>query len=376
MKKILHLTHTDIRSDSRILKEMQSAITNGYSVYGIGIRLSEGSTASNVDLDNVTALNIRSKKLVFLPDFLRHFFTLIEFFFKTVVIAVKVRADIVHCNDTLVLPVGCIIKVLTRARLVYDAHELESNRNGLSPLLGKMTLLAEKFCWSLIDGLVVVSPSIEAWYEREVGSKRSIVVLNSPVYDATSLCEGNDYLRERFQITQDSKIFIYVGILGEGRGIDLITKSFESNPQSHVVFLGYGEYREKLDTLCARSANIHIHEAVEHSKVVEIASSADVGLCLIQNVSLSDYYCLPNKLFEYAFAGLDVLASNFPDISKIVSDYSLGVCVDLNEESIENGIAEFESRDIKRSDTKPYLHDLSWESQELKLLELYKEISE
>ena len=46
-------------------------------------------------------------------------------------------------------------------------------------------------------------------------------------------------------------------------------------------------------------------------------------MCLIQNVSLSDYYCLPNKLFEYCFAEIPVLASNFPDISQTVEKYDL-----------------------------------------------------
>jgi hypothetical protein len=70
-----------------------------------------------------------------------------------------------------------------------------------------------------------------------------------------------------------------------------------------VVFLGYGELSQDLKRLAAEHPNIHVHDAVPHSQVVPIAQSADFGLCLVQDVSLSDYYCLPNKLFEYYFAG-------------------------------------------------------------------------
>lgn len=142
-----------------------------------------------------------------------------------------------------------------------------------------------------------------------------------------------------------------------------------------MIFLGYGEYLERLEEIAKSEPNIHLHQAVEHHKVVEIASSADVGLCLVQNVSLSDYFCLPNKLFEYAFAGLPVLASDFPDIRQVVEDYSLGRCVDLTSESLREGIRWFvdERGNVKKPDAD--IKALSWQEQERKLVEFYKVIS-
>ncbi|GAA3706799.1 glycosyltransferase [Oceanisphaera sediminis] len=373
MKKILHLTHTDVRSDSRILKEMESAYSNGYSVHGVGIRLNEGTKNINCDNYNIVILNINSKKLIFLPAFLRHFFTLIEFFIKSIFHSLKIKPDLIHCNDTLVFPVGVFVKIFTKAKLVYDAHELESDRNGLSKLLGKATLFVEKALWRFVDGLIVVSPSIKQWYLSNIGYKESSVVLNSPIFKEIN-SQNKDYLRDKFLIPKDNNVFIYVGILGAGRGIDVVLEAFKEKPEAHLVFLGYGEYYDELKSLEATYSNVHVHDAVEHSKVVEVVSSADVGLCLIENVSLSDYYCLPNKLFEYAFAGLPVLASNFPDISKVVSDYSLGFCTDLDEKSIRNGIEKFETGQYVYAVDNCKLADLSWAKQESNLISLYKKV--
>ena len=119
---------------------------------------------------------------------------------------------------------------------------------------------------------------------------------------------------------------------------------------------------------------IYVHDAVAHEQVVPIAKSADIGLCLIQNISLSDYFCLPNKLFEYSFSGLPVLASRFPDISALVKKYNLGICCDLDSKSIYRAIKEFEVLgEFPKIDTN-LLYELSWGAQEKKLLELYESI--
>lgn len=375
MKKILHLTQTDIRNDSRILKEMKSAHDNNFDTYGIGIDLKEDKKKNIKSIENlnITTLNIISNKMKILPKPLKHALTLLEFFTKSTFYSISLKPDIIHCNDTLVLPVGIFVKFFTRSKVVYDAHELESNRNGLSKILGRATLLVEGKLWRFVDGLIVVSPSIEKWYLDNIGEKKTTIVLNSPVFDTLSKVKSS-YLRDKFSIPIDSKIFIYIGILSSGRGIDLIVESFKNVENAHVVFLGYGDYSEKLSKLKKLHPNIHLHEAVQHHEVVEIASSADVGLCLIENVSLSDYYCLPNKLFEYIFGGLPVLASNFPDIRHVVEKYSLGVCVDLDAISIKKGINSFASErssfDIGQID----LTDLSWQKQEFNLIGLYKSV--
>lgn len=372
MNKVLHLTHTDIEFDSRILKEMGALVAAGYTVSGIGVVLDEGAQKSAVSFEaDIKALNLRSRKLTFLPRTLRHITTLFELVGKMLPSAVRERPDVIHCHDTLVLPLGCIVKWLTGAKLVYDAHELESDRNGLTRLQGALTLRVEKLLWRFVDALIVVSPSIERWYRENIGPKPSTVILNSPLFHEGQH-QDEDYLRKKFAIPADSKVFIYVGILGHGRGIDLLTEAFK-DPQvsSHVVFLGYGELSEELKRLAAEHPNVHVHDAVPHSQVVPIAQSADFGLCLVQDVSLSDYYCLPNKLFEYCFAGVPVLASDFPDIRALLTQYGVGECCKLHADDIRDAILRLE----RSPSTFQFanLTPLSWQAQEQKLVTLYQQ---
>jgi len=376
---ILHLTHTDINSDSRILKEMNSIAHSNdfFIVSGIGVTLDEG--ASHTDSINkrlhIYSIVLQSRKLTFLPKVIRHIFTLFELTFKMFFKAMKLKPKVIHCNDTLVLPLGVMVKFFTGAKLIYDAHELESDRNGLTKVLSKLTLSTEKVLWRFIDALIVVSPSIEQWYKEHIGEKYSEIILNSPILGKDISFNDTSYLREYFSIPEDLKIFLYIGILGQGRGIELITDAFKnSNLKSSLVFLGYGELSEELKILSKEYPNIYVHDAVAHEKVVSVAKSADVGLCLIQNVSLSDYYCLPNKLFEYCFAEIPVLASDFPDISKVVKQYGLGKCSTLDSESIYKTIKAFEEMETLPKINADDLYPLSWGAQEEKLIKLYNKL--
>ncbi len=370
--KTLHLTHTDIEFDSRILKEMGALVTAGYTASGIGVVLDEGAQKTAVSFNaDITAISLRSRKLTFLPRTLRHVVTLFELVGKMLPRAARERPDVIHCHDTLVLPLGCIVKWLTGAKLVYDAHELESDRNGLTRLQGALTLRVEKLLWRFVDALIVVSPSISRWYRDNIGSKPSTVILNSPLFHEGQH-QDEDYLRKKFAIPAESKVFIYVGILGHGRGIDLLTEAFKDpHVSSHVVFLGYGELSEELKRLAAEHPNVHVHDAVPHSRVVPIAQSADFGLCLVQDVSLSDYYCLPNKLFEYCFAGVPVLASDFPDIRAVLSEYGIGESCKLQPDEIRDAILRLE----RSQSTFQFanLAPLSWQVQEKKLVALYQQ---
>ena len=131
--------------------------------------------------------------------------------------------------------------------------------------------------------------------------------LNSPVLESSTNYSKKDqntekYFHKKYNISSEKTIFIYVGNLGKGRGIETILETFKDKElNADIVFLGFGELSEKIKATSKNFSNIHLHDAVNHEKVSTLLRSADVGLCIIENVSLSDYYCLPNKLFEYIF---------------------------------------------------------------------------
>src|SRR5690606_4359576 len=115
-----------------------------------------------------------------LPKPMRYALNMVELTLRFVLYGMGSKPSVVHCHDTFALPAGVLIKMLLRCKLIYDAHELESNKNGQTPTLSRTTLAIEKWAWKRIDLLISVSDSINDWYIKNLGSKSNLLILNSP----------------------------------------------------------------------------------------------------------------------------------------------------------------------------------------------------
>jgi len=164
-----------------------------------------------------------------------------------------------------------------------------------------------------------------------------------------------------------------VGYFGYGRGIDEYINVFEEvGDRAHLVFLGYGELLGHIASRVKSQSNMHIHPAVPHQDVVRVISGADVGLCMVEDVSLSDFLSLPNKLFEYAFARVRVLASDFPAIRAVVHQFHLGVCCAGGRSNLERTVQEM--LDTRGKVPVHNLDELSWERQAAVLVQGYERL--
>ncbi len=348
--------------------------SNTFRLFGIGVMMeARGKNSPRASELQIQSINLYSRKLNFLPRLIRHSMEVLELTIKMVTKAIIIQPNVIHCHDVSVLPLGVFVKLFTKSKLVYDAHELESNKNGITPILSKITFCVEQMLIPSVDLFITVSTSIEIWYKKNLGIKCSGVILNSPLIctNLDKVKPRENYLRNTFRIPEEKRIYIYVGILGKGRGIEQTIQVISEIDNAHLVLLGFGELTEYVIEQDNAFDNIHYHTAVPHEQVVQFVAEADFGICLIENISLSDYYCLPNKLFEYAFAGIPVVASDFPDISVIVQRHRLGVCCSLDSESIRKAVL-----DVQLSDPIDIgsLRELSWEHQENTLRLLYNNL--
>ncbi len=374
--KILHLTHTDIRVDSRILKELGAFQDSDiYRLYAIGIAEHERGGGINIFHGaSVESINLCCRSFRWMPQIFRHFLVYIEMVIKVLLSALHIRPHLIHCHDTPLLPLAVFLARIFRSKLIYDAHELESKKNSQSKFISQMTLFVEKVCWGRLNGFITVSNSIMLWYQTRFPKKESVLILNSPVIkDSPSKSNFNWYFHALYGISKDHLVFVYLGLFVPGRGVEKLLQVFSDEKlSSHIVFVGRGPQREIIRKYEKLNSRIHLHDPVHHDQVVTLVANADYGLCFIENVSLSDYYSLPNKLFEYAFAGLPVLASDFPDMREIIEKYELGAVALSDVNSITTSIVALQKAGRRRLEKD--LQPLSWQTQVGQLKELYRRV--
>jgi glycosyltransferase involved in cell wall biosynthesis len=218
--------------------------------------------------------------------------------------------------------------------------------------------------------ILVVSDSIADWYATNYKIVRPTVILNTPRRQSV---EKNNYFRNLFRLKSQQKIFLYQGNLGLGRGIELLIKAFSDRNDDNAVLIlmGYGDLEHLAVEMSNTSNIIFFHAAVPPAELLHYTAAADVGVALIENVCLSYFFCLPNKLFEYAMAGLPCIVSNGIEMQRVVEQAGLGLVIDPDDEdSISGAVEQMVLTDVSlyQRKARDMVNDFSWETQEQKLL--------
>ena len=117
------------------------------------------------------------------------------------------------------------MKLSCDAKLIYDAHELETETHSLKGIKKKLAKVVERIFIKKADHIFVVSENIADWYQESYAIERPTVVMNAP---RLVKVKRNNYFRQHFSLRSDQKIFLYQSALMSGRGIEDIVQLFSS----------------------------------------------------------------------------------------------------------------------------------------------------
>jgi glycosyltransferase involved in cell wall biosynthesis len=371
MIKIASLVLNNFKNDSRVLKESLSLANNGYKVEVLALH--EENLAEHEKLEEISIHRVKLLTKNWPKNIIASIVKYMEFSYR---VYQRCKSfDIIHCNDLNALPIGYMIKKFynKEVKIVYDAHEYETQTNGLAGLQKKLTIFLEKNLIKHADAVICVSDSIANEYVKLYGIEKPALILNAPLYQAV---KKENLLREELNIEKEKRVFLYQGALTKGRGIETLLEAFETleDKSGAVVFMGYGALEERIQQAALKSENIFYHKAVRPEIVLRYTSSADYGVSMIEDSCLSYRYCLPNKLFEYAMANLPVIVSNLPEMRRVVEENKIGVVAkESGAQGMKKAIEEIVKLDYKelQRNLKSVQEEYNWQEQERTLLELY-----
>lgn len=355
---------SDLSTDQRVQKVAFSLQSRGFDVLLYGRKLKSSRSFH-------PSYRYRRMKLLFNKGFLFY----AEYNIRLFILLFHHKADIHYACDTDTLLANYLASKISGRKLIFDAHEIFPE----VPELVKRKFV--KKCWTIIEYLIIprltytitVCDSIAKYYHEKYGINMR-VIRNMAYLDNTAI--------KPLVLAQDKKVILYQGALNVGRGLEWVIKCMPYLDNCVLIIIGSGKLKYRLR---AGVSKLRIKDKVQFmgkilpDELPKYTKGADIGLCLLEERGLSYYYSLPNRVFDYIQAGLPILATDFPEISKIISTYNTGVVINHYEPKyLAQVITEMleKGKEVYQKNFNEIKKELCWEKEQEKLFDLLAEIWE
>ncbi|HCY00886.1 MAG TPA: glycosyl transferase group 1 [Bacteroidales bacterium] len=360
LTKIVILVTSDIIADQRIHRTASTLIKQGFSVTVVGRRLKTTPKIVEKEYNTVLFRLPFNKGPAFYACYNLWVFIYLLFH----------RYNLIHANDLDTLLAARITSRLLNKSIVYDSHELFTEVPELvdRPRTRNFWYRLEKRLTKGLQHCSTVSNGVSQELKERYGMNCTII---------RNLPFRKPYPEKKPR--QDEKTIIYQGALNIGRGLKKLIDAMVLLPNYKLIIVGSGpihkELKQKTETLKI-TERVILYGKVEHEHLHRITCIAQLGVSIEEDMGLNYRYALPNKIFDYIQAGIPVLASNLPEMAKIVNTYEIGTTIDPDCNShqlaaaIESMLTDTDAMHAWHQNTERAADELCWETEQDKLLSL------
>jgi glycosyltransferase involved in cell wall biosynthesis len=230
------------------------------------------------------------------------------------------QADIYQLHDPELLPVGLLLKLVFRKKVVYDTCEdfplmmltkpwiPRSLRSFAAKIVSCFEWLAARW----LDGIVTADSDTLRRFAKEGRSKKR-VFYNFPSLD---LFPEPKLVSKKFDIVYRGGLSVIAGTLIL---LDAVGRLAEKGLPVRLLLIGYFDneraerlIRERIQAL-GPDVLVELRGQIDHSAMSEALAEAKIGVCPLQAIP-KFLHNIPVKVWEYWACGLPVIASDLPPI--------------------------------------------------------------
>jgi glycosyltransferase involved in cell wall biosynthesis len=359
--KITVSVSDDLVSDQRVHKVCTTLMQNGYNVKLVGRKRPESKPVNRI---------YQTKRIRLL--FQRTVFFYAEFNIRLFFYLLFDKTDIFLSNDTDTLLANYFASIIRKKPLVFDAHELfpeipeVTDRKWVKKIWTKI----EDFTFPRLKNTYTVCNSIATYYNEKYKINMQ-VVRNIPMRKMRSAPHVSPI------DSKGRKVILYQGAVNCGRGIEWMIDAMPLLDNYVFYVVGGGdilkELKEKVEKMNLTDKVIFTGQ-LPFENLSEYTAQADIGINLLENRGLSYYYSLPNRIFDYIRENIPVLASDFPEIRRIVAHYNVGMLINnYDPQYLALAVERLASAEKNHSGFATANEELCWENEAEVLLKTVKE---
>lgn len=382
MKRILFLIDSSLKANVRAYKTIGS-LSKKYEVKVI----SRSEKPESFKFNNTSYIKLES----YINDFFKRTIFLGNDFTKGIksLDANSINnIDLVYAVDLWTLEAGKYLKEKFDVELIYDSYELcpytieqhyPSQKNPFKNLFfhfwsyytRSIAIKKEKELLNSVDHLITTSFSYKDHFvsENNFDADKISVVMNCPIYQES--IKKID-LHKNYNIPNGRKILLYIGWFNKGRHLEKLVKSADFfNPNIHLLVLGKGSIKTKLEELARDRSNVTIAGPFEMNETLGLIKGSDLGILLLEAQNKSKHLASANKIFDFLMAEKPMILSNSPE-NKFIADHSkLHFLIEnISSKGIANEVNRLIEANIMVENTElnRLKTEFSWETQEKRLI--------
>jgi glycosyltransferase involved in cell wall biosynthesis len=356
----------DLATDQRVHKTCMALLQCGYEVLEYG-RMLPGSLPLQRPYRTLRVKHLFNRGPLFYAEYnIRLFVRLLFSHF-----------DLVVSNDLDTLSAAYLAAKIRNKKIIYDTHEYFTETPELvnRPKVQKIWKSIEKIIFPKLKTVITVNDSIAKLYENEYGTMLH-VIRNIP---ANFTIEASN--KQQLELPVDKKILIIQGAgINIDRGAEEACEAMKYLDGFVLLIAGSGDVIPQLKKMVAEQnmeEKIIFRDRMDYKLLRQYTQLCDLGLAIDKNTNINYLYSLPNKLFDYLHAGIPVLSSGLPEIRKIIDEFQVGYHLENHDpqhiaQTIKTIFSDMPLYQINKENTLIASRELNWESEEKKLLNIFR----
>ena len=292
------------------------------------------------------------------------------------------RFDVIHCHDVYPLPPAMLLAWVRRVRLVYDAHELVDHTRPRQTFLGRFWDRMHRLGIRRADLVITANESrarflVEHGYEPR-RAPVSIMNVGVPANPSPARAAAG---RERAGFGANDFVVIYQGRVSPGRKTVELLEAFVLLPDDYrLLLVGDGPSMrdvERRRVELGLEARVRLTGYIPKDDVLEYVEASDAGVVLYDGALLNNYYCAPNKVFDYINAGIRVVGNDLPELRRLVQEPGVGVIArDATPEGLAEALIRVRKMDVPQSAFEALRSRYNWTREAEKLRAAYETLLE
>lgn len=380
------LVATSVAGDTRVLREAQSLVKDGFVITIVGrnvpvgfqapkgisiLTASSGSGLRPSAMGSLTTKKL-SPHLRLVRWFLlplhrkRSFQTWAESAYK---IASPLTFEVVHAHDFTALELGARLAEEHNVPFIYDSHEWWLGRQRQyrpTPIIDRGEARLEAMLAAKAAAVITVGESIAQLMRSRRGLKNVFVVRNS-------FPRSED---DSDEVTTPPRGIIYAGRIDAYRELE-VTMDVAEKISVPICWMGDHENQWSANHV-PRARRLGIEVLVSQPIDAVTTAMKNAGLVFVthSNQFESHRLALPNKLFHAVHAGVPVIATDVTELAGVVRQYDIGELYEPgNPKSMEDAISRAISRHSELiRNVKAAKTELSWERDADVLRGIYSDV--